>query len=59
MRVCKPGGCIRIYPIMSLQWEPYRFLDQLIEEIGQEWRNDRLFQDQASLYSRVGIWELL
>ncbi|WP_168119361.1 methyltransferase domain-containing protein [Paenibacillus sp. HB172176] len=33
MRVCKPGGQIRIYPLLSLGWKPYPQLEELIEHI--------------------------
>jgi SAM-dependent methyltransferase len=34
MRICKPGGQIRIYPLISLSWEPYAELEALMETIG-------------------------
>jgi len=33
MRICKPGGQIRIYPLISLHWEPYPALGPLLELI--------------------------
>lgn len=33
LRVCKPGGEIRIYPLVDLTWKPYPGLDGLIERI--------------------------
>ncbi|MCA0754669.1 class I SAM-dependent methyltransferase [Paenibacillus sp. N4] len=33
MRVCRPGGQIRIYPLLSLSWEPYSGLAALMEHI--------------------------
>ncbi|CAM4237578.1 SAM-dependent methyltransferase [Paenibacillus endophyticus] len=33
MRICKPGGQIRIYPLLSLNWEPYPGLEQLLHTI--------------------------
>lgn len=33
MRVCKPGGEVRIYPVITLNWEPYAALDELLEAI--------------------------
>jgi hypothetical protein len=33
MRICKPGGQVRIYPLLTLGWEPYPFLDELIRAI--------------------------
>ncbi|WP_308638724.1 class I SAM-dependent methyltransferase [Paenibacillus silvisoli] len=36
MRVCKPGGSVRIYPLISLKWEPYAHLEQLLEAVRAE-----------------------
>ncbi|MFF2888823.1 class I SAM-dependent methyltransferase [Paenibacillus sp. NPDC057967] len=33
MRVCRPGGTIRVYPLTSLKWEPYEKLDELMEAV--------------------------
>lgn len=33
MRIAKPGGRICIYPLLSLQWEPYARLEELIGDI--------------------------
>lgn len=33
MRICKPGGQIRIYPLISLNWEPYPKLEELMDVI--------------------------
>lgn len=33
MRICKPGGKILIYPLISLSWEPYPQLEELMETI--------------------------
>lgn len=30
MRVCKPGGEVRIYPLLSLQWKPFSAMDELM-----------------------------
>ncbi|CAM4059553.1 class I SAM-dependent methyltransferase [Paenibacillus alkaliterrae] len=35
MRICKPGGQIRIYPLISLNWELYPELERLIETINR------------------------
>lgn len=35
-RVCKPGGVIRIYPLLSLKWEPYEGLEELLEMVRAE-----------------------
>lgn len=32
IRVCRPGGEVRIYPLLSLRWEPYSMLEVFIEE---------------------------
>ncbi|MFC5651504.1 class I SAM-dependent methyltransferase [Paenibacillus solisilvae] len=52
MRVCKPGGCIRIYPIMSLQWEPYRFLDRLIQDIEKNGGTTGFFKSKLPFIPR-------
>lgn len=36
MRVCKPGGTVRIYPLISLHWKPYEKLGDLMEMIRRE-----------------------
>jgi hypothetical protein len=33
LRVCKPEGEVRVYPLLSLRWEPYAYLDLLMERI--------------------------
>jgi len=33
MRVTKPGGEIRIYPLIGLNWEPYAELEQLLSAV--------------------------
>ncbi|MBO9604345.1 MAG: class I SAM-dependent methyltransferase [Paenibacillaceae bacterium] len=30
MRVCKPGGEVRVYPLRSLRWMPYAGMDELL-----------------------------
>ncbi|REK77485.1 methyltransferase domain-containing protein [Paenibacillus paeoniae] len=35
MRVCRPGGIIRVYPLLSLKWEPYAKLEELMEAVRQ------------------------
>lgn len=32
LRVCRPGGEVRIYPLLDLAWKPYPHLEQLVEE---------------------------
>lgn len=43
MRICKPGGQIRIYPLISLNWEPYPELEQLLETISANGGRPELF----------------
>lgn len=33
IRICKPGGQIRIYPLLSLRWDPYPRLEELLETV--------------------------
>lgn len=33
IRVCRAGGTIKIFPIMTLKWEPYPHLERLIEAV--------------------------
>jgi hypothetical protein len=33
LRVCRSGGEVRIYPLYTLKWEPYPFLERLLEDI--------------------------
>lgn len=42
MRVCRPGGQIRIYPLIALNWEPYPELDQLLVTIKANGGNPEL-----------------
>ncbi|MBW7455856.1 methyltransferase domain-containing protein [Paenibacillus sepulcri] len=44
MRVCRPGGGIRIYPLMSLSGEIYPHLDALLEMIQAEGGKAELFR---------------
>jgi hypothetical protein len=43
MRICRPGGSIRIYPLMSLKWEPYPQLQQLLEVVRDNGGSAELF----------------
>jgi SAM-dependent methyltransferase len=36
LRICKPGGEIRIYPMLTLKWEPYPYMDELLTFIRNE-----------------------
>ena len=31
LRVCKPGGEVRVYPLLDLSWKPYAGLERLME----------------------------
>lgn len=42
MRVCQPGGTVRIYPLLSLHWKPYDRLEELLEMIRKEGGNPTL-----------------
>lgn len=33
MRVCKPGGQVRVYPLYSLGWKPYERMDELLDAV--------------------------
>lgn len=33
LRVCRPGGEIRVYPLLSLRWEPYPGLPELMAHL--------------------------
>lgn len=33
IRVCRPGGQVRIYPLLSLRWAPYPHMDSLLAAI--------------------------
>ncbi|GMK45655.1 hypothetical protein PghCCS26_27830 [Paenibacillus glycanilyticus] len=33
MRVCKPGGEVRVYPLYSLGWKPYERMDELLAAV--------------------------
>jgi len=35
IRVCRPGGQVKIYPLMSLRWEPYPHMDSLLAAISR------------------------
>ncbi|MDQ6421846.1 methyltransferase domain-containing protein [Paenibacillus sp. LHD-117] len=36
LRVCRPGGQVRIYPLMSLRWEPYERLGDLLAAVRED-----------------------
>ncbi|BBH21452.1 hypothetical protein Back11_27970 [Paenibacillus baekrokdamisoli] len=58
MRVCKPGGCVRIYPLMSLKWKPYSFLDQLALDIEKNGGSTGFFKTKLPFIpgSELGIY---
>ncbi|PWV99672.1 methyltransferase family protein [Paenibacillus cellulosilyticus] len=33
IRICRPGGQVRIYPLLSLRWEPYPHMNRLLAAI--------------------------
>ncbi|WP_245954361.1 class I SAM-dependent methyltransferase [Paenibacillus flagellatus] len=33
LRVCRPGGEVRVYPLLSLRWEPYPALAELLSHL--------------------------
>lgn len=33
LRVCRPGGEVRVYPLLSLRWEPYPLLAELMAHL--------------------------
>ncbi|OXM84147.1 class I SAM-dependent methyltransferase [Paenibacillus rigui] len=36
IRVCRPGGQVRIYPLLSLQWVRYPQLERLMQQLSQD-----------------------
>ncbi|TDF95836.1 methyltransferase domain-containing protein [Paenibacillus piri] len=36
LRVCRPGGQVRLYPLKSLQWDYYPHMDRLLEALKSE-----------------------
>ncbi|MNI76941.1 hypothetical protein D3C73_1332000 [compost metagenome] len=32
-RVCKPGGSVRVYPLLDLKWNAFPGFDRLMEEL--------------------------
>jgi len=46
MRICRPGGAIRIYPLMSLKLETYPHLDLLLREIRSAGGDAELFRSK-------------
>lgn len=46
MRICKPGGQIRIYPLIALNWEPYPELEKLVDTIKASGATPELLQSK-------------
>ncbi|WP_010274898.1 class I SAM-dependent methyltransferase [Paenibacillus senegalensis] len=47
LRICRPGGQIRIYPLFNLAYQPYSKMEQLLTELSGtgaqiSWKNTRL-----------------
>lgn len=63
MRVCRPGGEIRIYPLSSLRWEPYPRLEELLEQLRvsgaevEQLASELPFIPGSSTLLRIGIPE--
>jgi hypothetical protein len=36
LRVCRPGGSVRVYPLLDLRWNPYPRLSELLADIRQK-----------------------
>ncbi|WP_116189960.1 class I SAM-dependent methyltransferase [Paenibacillus taihuensis] len=58
IRVCKPGGIVRIYPIVSLRWEPYSELERLRSDLGRNGVTTGLFQSKLPFIpgSELGLF---
>lgn len=48
LRVCKPGGQIRIYPLVDLKRKPIEYLAQLISEINSKGASIELLQSNLA-----------
>ncbi|MCR8631079.1 class I SAM-dependent methyltransferase [Paenibacillus radicis (ex Xue et al. 2023)] len=46
LRVCRPGGQVRIYPLRSLQWDYYPHLEQLLSTLEKEQIKTRLLASE-------------
>ena len=57
VRVCRPGGEVRIYPLKSLRWEPYPHMEALFAAIRKAGAAPRL--EQSDLPFIPGTSELL
>jgi len=63
MRVCRPCGEIRIYPLSSLRWEPYSRLEELMEQLRvsgaeiEQLTSELPFIPGSSTLLRIGIPE--
>jgi hypothetical protein len=58
MRICRPGGTIRVYPIMSLGWTPYAHMDELLEAIRGEGGSPGFFKSKLPFIpgSELGLF---
>lgn len=61
MRVCEPGGEVRIYPLYSLGWKPFERMDELLASIVENGGEPELLPSKlpfipgSSQYLRIGI----
>ncbi|WP_240633297.1 class I SAM-dependent methyltransferase [Paenibacillus montanisoli] len=58
MRICRPGGSVRIYPIMSLKWKPYSYLEELQAAIRAEGAETGYFRSKLPFFpgSELGLF---
>lgn len=46
IRVCRPGGQVRVYPLITLRWEPYPHMERLLEAIRRAGAEPRFEESQ-------------
>ncbi|WP_258171160.1 class I SAM-dependent methyltransferase [Paenibacillus sp. R14(2021)] len=58
MRICKPGGCIRIYPVVTLQWKPYTYMEELLQAIRERGGSPGFFRSKLPFIpgSELGLF---
>ncbi|SEO24120.1 class I SAM-dependent methyltransferase [Paenibacillus sp. OV219] len=58
LRVCKPGGMVRIYPMISLRWEPYSELERLRADLSKNGVVTGLFRSKLPFIpgSELGLF---
>lgn len=58
LRVCNPSGMVRIYPIMSLRWEPYSELARLRSDLSDNGVTTGLFRSKLPFIpgSELGLF---